>query len=186
MLSSNTITQFDTKFVTMSQALLLFYLVIAGNQLGGMLSRQLMDALKNDRMAQHIVGLVTMLTLVVNFGGVTSAKNAVFYTVLGYIWFLMTTKLDLRWNLILLILMVVGFLYETNMMGKEKNFLVDQALTNEDKERILNNHRKVKNTIVVTLFTITLIGFILYYIKKRKQYGIDFNASTFMLMGRDN
>lgn len=170
--------------ISMSKALLLFYVIIASNFTKNLYSGQLRDYFENNRIAQHLIGLITMLVVVVNFGGVNNIIPALIYTMFSYIWFILTTKLDLKWNLVILGLMVIGFMYESNMFNKEVESTDDESLEKEDIEIIKNKNNYTKIMIFLSIFIVTLIGTIFYANKKKIQHGGNFDPIQFIIANR--
>ncbi len=172
----------DRSNISLSKALLLFYLIVASNFTQSLYSGQLQDLLSN-RFAQHVIGFITMLVIIINFAGVTDPNAALLYSGLGYVWFLMTTKLDIQWNLAILALLTIGFLFESKMLTKEIDSDDDQALEEEDKELIQKRHNKTKTLIVGSIMAVTALGMLQYWSKKKQQYGPEFNAEKFVFAG---
>lgn len=166
--------------ISLSKAILLFYLIIGNNYTGELFSGQLTDFVKNNRYAQHTIGYITMLIIINCMGGVKDIKRSLLYSVVAYLWFLFTTKLDLHWSLLIIAFMVVGLLYEETMVDKEMQSKEDEALEEEDKEKIINIHNKLKTGIVLAIMAVTLIGSYSYFNKKKMQYGGNFNGIDFM------
>ena len=76
--------------------------------------------------------------------------------------------------------MVFGLLYENTMIDKEIKSEDDEALEEEDKERIKGKHNKLKMGVVIAIMLITMIGTYSYFNKKRLQYGGDFDGMKFL------
>lgn len=185
----------DTSNISMSKALLYFYMALCIPFLSDLFSGQLQDFIKDSRAAKHIMGLVLLLNIIITIGGVHDTTQAIIYALVGYTWFIFTTKLDLRWNLIIVGLLVVGYLYETVMKNKEIVSETDQALYDEDKKKIQRKHYKMKTIIVLSIMLVTLIGSVEYFIKKKGEYGstqsgggtssgAQFSYSKFLFAGR--
>jgi hypothetical protein len=178
----NSIFQTESLSATsLSKILLIFYLAIAGNFTSNLLSKQLTNFFKENRIAQHIIALITLLVLVTAVGNVTDTKVAVIYTVLGYIWFIFTTKLDIQWNIIVILILLTGYLYENNIDNKEKLMASDNVLTDEDRHTIISNDNSIKSYFVIAALTVTIIGTFMYSSKKHAQYGGGYNWMTYLL-----
>ena len=121
-----------------------------------------------------------MFVLITSASDTTDPMPAAVYSLLGYVWFLLTTKLDLKWNLAIIFLIIIGFIYENIMRKKEKNIMDDQALDEVDKQKIRSKHNKNKMIIFISILLITLLGTLQYYMKKRGQYGVEFNITKFI------
>jgi hypothetical protein len=105
----------------------------------------------------------------------------VLYTVLGYILFIFTTKLDLQFNIIIFMLLLSGFLYEYNATKKEEQINNDPVLTNNDKKTVINKQKNNQVAIVIGTIIMTLIGTYLYMHRKQVQHGGAFSYATFFL-----
>lgn len=169
--------------ISLTKALLIFYLILANNYTGNLMSGQLQDFLKTNRFAKHIVGLITVLVLLNTFGGVTDIRPLVAYTILGYTWFTFTTKLDLEWNMLIFGLMLGGYLYENKLFVIEDEAHNDPTLSPEQKEAIDAKNNKYKLAITAIIVGVTALGAFRYYNKKIGQFGGGFNDLDFLLKG---
>jgi len=167
--------------ISLSKALLIFYIVIANNYTKDLYSGQLSKFLENNRTMQHIIGYLTMIIIINEHAGINDIYTVVLYSLIGYIWFISTTKLDLHWNLAILSLLIIGFMYETSMIDKELKSADDQALEEQDKKIIIKQNRKMRVVIAISIIIITFIGTYFYWNKKTLQYGGNFNVKKFIL-----
>jgi len=164
----------------LSKALLVFYLLVANSYTRDLYSGQLSQYIQNNRMAQHFVGYLTMILIMTNFVGVNDVKTAVIYSSITYLFFIITTKLDLFWNLSVLFILIFAYLYETQIDNKEKKLSKDEAVTKKDIKKIKKNNNKIKKIIFASIFTVSIIGFIFYFSRKKKQYGGEFDIDKFI------
>ena len=168
-----------TTEISLSKTLLLFYLVSASGFLGDLFSKDL-KAFFNTKPGQHILGLVVLMAVIIEYSGVTDVYKILLYTLLGYVWFLFTTKMNIKWNLIVIALLFVGFLYEARLNKKEKDASQDQALDQDNINNIKNKNNKLKNIIILSIGVVTLIGGFSFYTEKKVQYGGDFNIDKYL------
>ncbi len=166
--------------ISLSKAVLIFYLVIGNNYTGELFSGQLTDFIRSNRYAQHVIGYLTMMTIINSIGGVTNVQRTAVYSLIAYLWFTFTTKLDLRWSFLLIGFMVMGLLYESQMVDKEVRSEDDEALEEQDKEKIRNKHNKMKTAVVIAIMLVTFIGVWGYFNKKKVQYGGNFDGMKFI------
>lgn len=169
--------------ISLSKAILIFYLIIASNFTKDLYSGQLYDFLKTNRYAKHSIGFVTMYVIMTHFAGITDSKKALLYSTFGYLWFVFTTKLDLKWNLIIIGLMIFGAIYESNLIDKEIKSEDDEALEEKDKKKIKAENDNIKMVIAITILVITVIGTISYFNKKTVQYGGNFDTEKYIFGG---
>lgn len=175
----------SNKNISMSTALLIFYLIYAQQFTQGLYSGQLTDFLSSHRNIQHAIGYSTMLIIVMEVGGVHYPQAAILYSAIAYLWFIMTTKMDLQWSLAMIALLVVAFIYENQMEDKEMQLEKDDAVEDEDLKRIKKAHKKHRTIIGLSISCITIIGMLMYFSKKQEQYGGNFDMDKFVLGGRN-
>lgn len=176
----------DSSNISLTKAILLFYLVLSSGFLSNLMSGQLQEYLRYNRCAKHFLGFFTLLVIIVDIAGVRNFNHALLYSLIGYSWFVLTTKLELKWSLLIISLLVVGYFYENKLKSKEMMAAGDQALEARDKARIKRKHYRMRTIILITILIVTLIGTIEYLMKKRRQYGTDFSVYRFIFVGRDD
>ena len=97
--------------------------------------------------------------------------NTIILTLLIYVWFIMTTKLDLAWNVAVLILLTIYFLYESRQVQKYKSTMEDPNLDEFKKKEIVDSYKSIQNYLILSIFGITLVGTYFYAQEKQEQYG---------------
>ncbi len=177
------IDQLGKSKITLITAILLFYMATSGTITDSLLSKRLNELLSDNRYAQHTAGFLRMFVTIVLVSGINDTRTALLYSIIAYIWFMLTTKLDLEWNVLILSLLLLGFVYENNITAEETKFEKDEVLMEIDKKKLYKRNRQYKTYIVLSIVTLTLIGTILYYNKKTDQYGGDFNLGVFLFSG---
>lgn len=180
----NSFNLINNKDISLSKAILFFYLFIASNYIKDLYAGQLKDYIKQNRFAQHVIGFITMIIIIINIGKVKEPKNAVFYATISYIIFVLSTKLDLEWNIAIVILLTIGYIYETKMYNKETESYNDQSLEDKDKDKIKNSNKRMMSLIINSILIIIAIGVFRYVNKKQIQYGGNFDEVTFLFNGR--
>ena len=157
--------------ISLSKALLLFYLGVACNFTGGLFSKKLRKYFDDSRIAKHIIGFIMMLVLIIMIGGVNDPHVALGYSTVAYLWFIFTTKLDLFWNLMIICALVVGFLYESQLDSKNSELEKDEAVTDDILFKIQTKHLDTKTYIGIAIALITVVGVGMYVERKNVQYG---------------
>jgi hypothetical protein len=166
---------------SMVKVLLIFYLLITTNFTDNLVSKQLKTFFEDNRLGQHVIAIIALLVLITSVGGVVDNRKAIVYTLVGYTWFIFTTKLDIHWNMIIIMILMAGYLIENNLTSKEKLMEDDKALTEDDKKRVIKKSNKVKNIVIVSALSVTIIGTLLYSNKKHIQYGGGYDPVKFLL-----
>lgn len=173
------IDMLDNKSVSLSKVLLVFYMLIGGNYLSGLISKQIKSFIESDRIVQHVIGITTMLVLITLFGNMPDIKLSILYSIIAYTWFILSTKLDIHVNIIIIALLLVGYLYENNLDAQLLK--TTKVLTDAEKEVIVETAKKHKKIIVSLLFLVTVVGTFLYNDKKQVQYGGGYDVFRYLL-----
>ena len=157
--------------ITMTKVLLLFYIFIASGYTKDLMSKQMQTFISENRFVQHIIGFILLMTIIMLIGNVTNTYNIFIYSLIGYTWFLFTGKLDIHWNIIIVLLLLFGFIYESSLEEKEMNILSDETLTQEQKNKLIEKNTSIKLYIIIAVLSVTVIGTFFYTNKKVVQYG---------------
>ncbi|AYV75968.1 MAG: hypothetical protein Terrestrivirus4_16 [Terrestrivirus sp.] len=162
------------------KSMLFFYIIIASNYTENLYSKQLRTFFNENRFAQHLIGLIMMFTFIMIIGGITEIDKGILYSLIGYIWFLFTTKLDIHWNIIIILLLLFGFIYESKLSQKKEAIISDLVLSDDEKIKLVNEQQQYEFYILIAIISITVIGSFLYINKKGVQYGGGFDVMQFM------
>ena len=168
--------------ISITKVLLIFYLLIGNSALQPLLSKQWKKMVEDNRLIQHIIGLTTIITLItLTSEGEMDNLNILMYSILGYMWFIFSTKLDIHWNIIVIVLLLLSFLYENSLKIKDNIIMNDKVLTEEEKNKIKKNNYNNKIYILLGITGVTLLGVYLYSDKKKVQYGGGYSLINFLL-----
>ena len=172
--------------LSIGKILLLTYIIIASSYCSNLFSNGLKKAIETNRYVQHIILILLIMTLMILFGnpfGVQLSSshtfNIVIITLLIYVWFILTTKLDLSWNIGIIILLAIYFLYESKISNDINLQLKDSLINSETKTNIVNTFIKTNNYVLTGIFGITVIGTLFYTSEKNVQHGGGFNPINF-------
>jgi hypothetical protein len=158
--------------------LLLTYVIIASNYCSNLFSNSLKNAIENNRFIQHLILIILIMALLIIFEQGNSIKftsnnhlNVLIMTLIIYTWFILTTKLDLAWNIAVMIMLVIYFFYENKKNNDYKNIKNDKNLSNESKNELHNILINTQKSLLLGIIGITLTGTFIYGIEKYNQYG---------------
>jgi hypothetical protein len=172
--------------LSIGKVLLLTYIIIASSYCSNLFSNGLKKAIESNRYVQHIILIILIMSLMLLFGNpfgveITSnyTFNIVILTLLIYAWFILTTKLDLAWNIAIIILLAIYFLFESKYTVDLNLQLKDNLTTTETKSQLVNTFIQTNNIILVVIFGITVVGTFFYTSEKQVQYGGGFNLLNF-------
>jgi hypothetical protein len=171
---------------SIGRIILLTYIIISSSYCADLFSAGLKKSIKNNRYVQHLLLIILIMSLLIIFGNpfgveLTSSHqlNILIMTLLVYVWFIMTTKLDVAWNMSIIILLLIYFLYESKQIGEYKIISKDPNLDNKKKIEIVESNNDLQKYVLVGLFGITLAGTFLYANEKQEQYGGGFSTVKF-------
>ena len=171
---------------SIGRIVLLTYVILASSYCTNLFSRGLKEAIENNRMAQHLILLILIMTVMTIFGnplGVQITKNEqgnmILMSLLVYVWFIMTTKLDLTWNISILIILTMYFMYESQKVSDYNVMLKDDNLCDEKKKELLDSFNNLQSYLLLLIFGITLTGTYLYANEKKEQVGGSFSYFNF-------
>jgi hypothetical protein len=168
--------------LSITKIILLFYMLLGNSLLQPLLSKQWVETVNNDRMIQHIIGMTTMLTLSILVAGENeNYENIVAYAFVGYVWFLFSTKIDIHFNVILVILLLANYMYDYHLSKQNKLILNDKILSDESKEKIIKCNNLTSNYIMFSIMGLVVVGMFMYSEKKEIQYGGGYNIVNFLL-----
>jgi len=166
--------------ISLARPLMIFYIIIASNFTPNLFSRQLKDYIEESRIMQHIIGFTMLLTIMNMFAGLNDIQSNLLYTTIVYLWFILTTKLELQWNLLILFLLFIGYINESMMMVKEERVQEDKNIPKEVENRIKSQHDRIKTFILLSIICVTVLGTYQYFDKKNIQYGGSFDPTKYL------
>lgn len=163
------------------KVLLFFYLLIGNSLLQPLLSKQWKEMVEKSRIIQHIIGLTTIIVLMTLLAGEQfNSVNILIYSLITYLWFLFSTKLDVHWNIIVIVLLLMAFLYENSLKSKENDILNDKILSEDEKDKIKKTGCEKKMFFMLGVLIVTMIGMFLYSNKKEIQHGGGYSTINFL------
>uniref|UniRef100_A0A6C0ECR3 Uncharacterized protein n=1 Tax=viral metagenome TaxID=1070528 RepID=A0A6C0ECR3_9ZZZZ len=173
------ISMADGKTISLTKIVMLFYMLIGANFMTHLVSKQMKKFVQDNRLVQHIIGIISMVVLITTFGIISDVKLALLYSFIAYLFFILTTKMDLHINLIIVLLLVIAYLYETNIdIDIEKK---NKVLTAEEKLKLIEKDTQYKKSMVIIIFLVTVVGTVMYNNKKNIQYGGGFSLYKYLL-----
>lgn len=167
--------------VSIVKLLLLYYLLSYSSVTENLLSKQMKTLIEDNRLIQHLIGLLTMIVLISLLNYDLTNTKIVIYGLITYILFILSTKLDIHWNIIILSLLFVMYLYEHNLNLKQQELSFDKILNNDEKNNIFVILNNKKHMFIGLIGLFLIIGVYLYLNKKDVQYGGGFNWINFLL-----
>jgi hypothetical protein len=171
---------------SIGRIVLLTYVILASQYCSNLFSHGLKEAIESNRMVQHLILLILIMALMIIFGNPLKVEftnndqfNIIIMTLLVYVWFVMTTKLDLSWNVAILIILTIYFLYESKKVSDYKIILSDPNLDASKKKELFDSFDNLQKYLLVTIFGVTIAGTFLYAGEKQVQHGGGFSFYKF-------
>ena len=155
----------ETPAYSIGRIALLSYLILASPYCSNLFSSSLKEEIENNRYAQHLILLTLIITLLIMFGnpfgfelGDNDLLNSIFIGIVLYIWIIFTTKLDLKYNVGIVIILFLYFLYESKKITVYRNIKDDTTLTIQKKEELINDYNRNQKYLLWLIGGITVFG----------------------------
>lgn len=141
--------------------LLIFYITLANIYAGKLIPNETAKIFDDNRYIQHILAFITLFIIFSEGLKGTSTPKVILYSVLAYVWFLLTIKMSPIWLMTLLAIITIGYIIERKMSDKQQaiNETSDDVISPEEKESSANTVKYVKTGLVSVAFLVTLIGY---------------------------
>ena len=148
--------------------ILLFYLLIFSRYKKNLINCDLRDMFDKNILLDHITGLLTIYIFIIMVR-TPSKQNDIFenlyYSIICYTIFLVSTRLDLPILLLLVLLGISSYHIDIKISQLSK-----QSNINE-----LNKYKLYRKYLQITMFTILIIGYIYYTVRKVNKQGMNFS-----------
>lgn len=146
-----------------------FYLLVFCNFTAEVLGCRLQQLLRENMFFKHIISYILLLFLVVLVNPDAAANEfyfVVLFTFAIYILFILTTHSPLYIMFIILVLLLTAYVINT-IKAKYK----------DDRSKAYTYHRLqlTQNILASVAFGLSIIGFIIYTLEKRAEYGSEFS-----------
>ena len=167
--------------VSLPKSLIILYILIGNSLIQPLLSKQWITLVEQNRIVQHIIALTTLILSLSLLFEKLSTHKIIFYSVICYILFIFTTKMDIQFNIIIISLIVVIYFYERTIDQSNNDITVDKVLTENEKNQLIEKNKKNKIYFTMVFICLTVLGTLLYSHKKEVQYGGGYSVMNFLL-----
>ena len=96
--------------------------------------------------------------------------NGLIVGLLVYVFFILSTKLNYIYNIAIIIILTLYFLFESQKITDYNNILNDKILDDDKKVEIFQNFNTIQNYMLVGIFGITIVGTIFYMFEKKEKF----------------
>lgn len=153
--------------------LFLLYILISGNYIGNLLSCSFQRVLNENMIYKHLLAFaIFYITISMSMEDEFNPLQHLVISFFSYVWFILTSKMKAYY--IMAVLVVILIVYISNNIIKYY-----QKKHNSEKLKKINTI--VHITGIVISFIITIIGVIVYYKLKRKEYSKSWSWKVFIL-----
>jgi hypothetical protein len=160
--------------------LIILYLVQMSNFSCETLSKQMKQFLHENRIALHIINII-FLAVLISIMNKTNLKNIFIVSCCLYIIYLLSTKLDLQYNVLIFSIFLTYYFYMRELELKKNRIIEDTDLDILIKKNIIMMD-EYKYYILSTGVVLSLIYFVNVYVsRKTVQYGGGFSYARFFL-----
>jgi hypothetical protein len=172
---------------SIAKVILLFYLFTASGYCKNLIGKPLKRFIEDNRIVQHFIGFLVIFVLLsmegdlFGTGPALSIRDALIYSIIGYTWFIFSSKLDAHWNVILILILVGIFVLDTHFRSQERDARNDMNLTNEQKLEIMKRNNLYRTWLTASAILATIAGTLLYSNRKVEQYGGSYDIFTYLL-----
>jgi hypothetical protein len=166
---------FDIKF------LLALYLVQLTGLTNNTLGKQLKEYVYSNRMIQHIINVVFLIVLISMLDDQRSLTNITISSLVLYIIYIFTTKLDLQYNLLILAFALFYYFYKREVNKQIRRVSDDNDIDSNLKNMIVKLDEN-KEMIFGSGLLLVLAYFVYIYVSRKSvQYGGGFSYSKFLM-----
>ena len=96
--------------------------------------------------------------------------NGIIVGLLVYVFFILSTKLNYIYNIGIIIILTLYFLFESQKITDYKNILNDNILDEEKKVKIFEQFDKIQKYMLFGILGITLVGTMFYLFEKKEKF----------------
>lgn len=164
----------------MIKILLSFYVLLSSPVLINLLSKQWKKILEDNRLAQHFVAFLTLLCLVIIYSDYDTEK-IIFFSVIVYLLFILSTKMDIHFTVLLLLLLIIFVLYIKQNEKKNSVINTDNNLEQYEKENLINKNISLYCPLAIMIIGGIITGTLLYSKRKVGQYGGSYSLVNYLL-----
>jgi len=161
--------------------LMLFYLLLMSNLITQKINKHIIEKLNNNKLLQHIVGIITILVILCLVYDNMNIYDMVIYTFVIYFVFVLSTKLNQNVLLFSIMLLLLFFLKEYYNNNKINLIIKDNSIDGIQKEIRIKQIEKENITLNVIYGLVVIGGALLYDDKKYKQYGGNYTLKKFLI-----
>ncbi len=164
---------FKDIILTSPKSIFVLYLIISGNFLANLFGCRILEALNSNMWLKHLLGFMTLYFFVVLVDSKSKWSDSphiqLGFSFIFYCIFVITTRMDYKWWIALIIGLCAIYILQ---VYKEHD------TTDKDSQKL---YEQIQLYIIFAMILIIIFGFIIYYGRKKVEYGADFDNMLFLL-----
>ena len=145
------------------------------------LGKQLREYTSENKSAQHIINFIVIMVLLSIFDTNKNTISLLRDSTFIYLLYILTTKLDLQFNLIIITSLLMLYFYKREINIREQRIVNDFELSSDIKNNIIGKNENIFNLYNVSALSILIYFVYIYFSRKNIQYGGGFSYSKFIL-----
>lgn len=157
----------------------ILYVLLMSNILFTKINKHLIEYLQSNVLAKHILGFITIIVLITLVYKNVDYRELLFYSIITYILFVLSTKSTYQINIIILGLLFILYIYNYFTDDKIKNFNLSQ-INVVDKNNLISKLKIKKNHGLILFAGAVIFGSLLYDSKKYEQYKNNYSLLVFV------
>lgn len=157
------------------KGMLLFLLIISGNYIGILVSCRTQDLFNNNIYVKHMIGFISLYFFIILAELNINPLKSLIFTIPMYFYFIILTKSESTFFIsVIFFLLILVFLHNyKSYLDKKENLSKNEIL-------YLKNINILRKIVIGIIFTVTLIGFLIYLGMKKVEYKNNFNFKNFL------
>ena len=140
------------------------------------ISHQMSNIMTNNRIFQHVITFI-MLFVLLSLNKKTTLLNDIVYSLFIYILYILSTKLDFCWSVLILVLLFGYYVYYTyNDIDYD-----DKNIDDNIKKKYVEKKDLYKKYFMGLLIIVVLCGTLFYNNRKTQQYGGNYDIYKYII-----
>jgi hypothetical protein len=157
----------NTTFANLSAGMLLFYVALLSNFTGNIAPPPIVRFVKKHRLARQFIGFLVLLYTITLY----SPKNTGFtrilgYTVLLWIWFLLTAKQRWRYSFTIFVLLILSY----TTLNIVNNMRYNRTLSHKIRKKIVKYCNLFQNISFIIIMILSFMGSAVYFYDEYNEY----------------
>tara|TARA_B100002051_G_C16743057_1_gene645593 strand:+ start:4000 stop:4521 length:522 start_codon:yes stop_codon:yes gene_type:complete len=159
------------------KSLFLLFLVVSGNFIGGLLGCQAQKLLTNNIYAKHFVLLSLIYFTIDLTSDETLHPNILFKkTIQLWVFYILFSNIDINFTIIIVILLIVLYVSDDYY-----TYFKNHSEKKEESKELIQKLEIIINTLGYIIVTFLIIGFIIYFLKQKREKKNNFHFMKFLL-----